>query len=196
MMIAISMYERGATPGLLKKLWNKLAKACWSEVAIHWHKEMRPKHFTHAGAREYGYDKRQGEGGIGRHDDWRALGAGASFTDRMGRRAFYRTYTGRKLQRFGHTYPLVWSGASRTLTGMRNISATKSGSRVTMNAPTLNFRKGKTGTGKTMREEMTTVSSGERVVIAGVWDRAFQSGIEGVREESAKHLFGMAMRGR
>ena len=132
-MISINIIEKGATPGIIKKLWNKLARECWIAMGEHWHREMRAKHFTHRGASEYGYDKRQGEGRS------------------PGDKGFLRTYTGRKLRRFGHTYPLVWSGASRTLSAIRDVRATRDGSRVVMNTPTLNFRKGKLGRGKTMR---------------------------------------------
>ena len=178
-MILITITEQGATPGILKKLWNQLTKQCWTELGTYWHAHLREKHFTHAGATEYAYDKRQGEHLLRSWD-----------------KGFSRTYTYRKLQRFGHTYPLVWSGASRTLTKIRNIQATRDGVRVVMNAPTLNFRKGNRGIGKTMREEMTTVSAREQVVLAGVWDQAFQKGIDAVKEQSSKRLYELAIRGR
>lgn len=177
-MILITVIEQGATPGVLKKHWNTLVKACWEALGSHWHARMREKHFTHAGATEYGYDKRQGERGS-------QSGLG-----------FRSSYTGRKLRRFGHTLPLVWSGASRTLSQIRNVRTTRDGVKVVMNTPTLNFRKGKLGKGKTMREEMTTVSAREEVELAGVWDRSFQMRIEGTKEQSAKRLYELAIRGR
>ena len=175
-MIQITVTEIGATPGILKKHFNALTKKCWEAMGNYWHAHLREKHFTHAGATEYGYDKRQGERGS------------------PGDKGFRRSYTGRKLRRFGHTYPLVWSGASRTLTRIRNVKSTKDGCRVVMNVPTLNFRKGKLGRGKTMREEMTTVSQRERELLPGVWDREFQKGIDEVREVSAKQLYAMSQR--
>jgi hypothetical protein len=177
-VIQITIIEQGATPGILKKHWNALVKHCWEAMGNHWHAHLREKHFTHSGATEYGYDKRQGERG------------------NPGDKGFRSSYTGRKLRKFGHSLPLVWSGASRTLSRIRNVRTTKDGARVVMNMPTLNFRKGKLGKGRTMREEMTTVSARERVELAGVWDKAFQERVDGVKEQSARRLWELAIRGR
>lgn len=158
------MTETGAVPGVLKRELNRLLKQAWETLGIYWHANFREKHFTHAGATEYQYDKRQGE-------------------DRsQGGKGFFRTYTGRKLRRFGHTLPLVWSGASRTRSRIRDVRATRAGVRVVINAPTLNFRKGRLATGKTMREEMTTVSAKERRDLAVVHEKALKQGIEDIRE--------------
>lgn len=133
-------------------------KAAWLAIATIWHQNLRPKHFTHAGAREYAYDKRQGEVGSGR--------------------PFKGSYTARKLRLFGHTLPLVWSGASRTRSAIRNIKSTSKGARVTMNVPTLNFRKGRNAKGKSMREELTTVSLPERKALANYLGRVFTNELQ------------------
>lgn len=183
-MIRIAITETGAVPGVLKRELNRLLKEAWAAIGLYWHKNFRPKHFTRAGAREYGYDKRQGEDGAvgenpgdfgGMHGMWRAQ-------RRLGPRGFFSTYTGRKLQKWNHTNPLVWTGISKEQSEQRNIQATRNGVKVVMNTPRLNFRKGKLGMGKTMREEMTAVSAAEAEVLAQVYDTNLTRGISDIKE--------------
>jgi hypothetical protein len=164
-MIKISIKETGMVPGMLKREFNNLMRQCYRAMGTWWHAQMRPKHFTHRGATEYGYDPRQGERG-------------------SGAKTFKRSYSGRKLRKFGHTLPLVWTGASRTRSLIRDIRVTKDSARVVLSTPTLNFKRGrKPGAKKTLREEMTTVSDGERKELARVFDRAFEAAVRENRDE-------------
>ena len=156
-MLYIEVKQRGATPDLLKREFNRLSKESWEDLGSAWHKDMRPKHFTHRGATEYGYSPRNKE------------------------------YELRKFRRFGHTYPLVWSGSSRTLSGIGNIRGTRGDVRVVMNTPTLNFKRGKLGSlsgAKTLREEMTTVSDAEVEPLTEVCVKGFDAKAAFIREES------------
>jgi hypothetical protein len=138
----------------MKREMNRILKECWSLIGQLWHREMRPKHFTHAGAREYGYTPRSGE------------------SARPCSKGFRRSYTGRKLRKFGHTLPLVYTGTSRGLTRTGNITATSKGVRIAMHAPALNLRP-KGGT-INLYDEMTRISQREK----GWIERNFHSLVE------------------
>lgn len=141
-MIKITIKEIQPTPRGMKRELGRCLKAMWADMGVMWHREFRPKHFTAAGAREYGYQPRSGERGS------------------RGSKAFKSSYTGRKLRQKGHTLPLVWSGLSRTFTRMRDVRSTSKGARVVMNPPALNLRP-KGGT-IDMRDELTRISIRER----------------------------------
>jgi hypothetical protein len=140
-MLVIKLRSEGAVPKVAKRTLNKSYKAAFQSAGLHWHRRYSRKHFTAAGAREYGYSPRQGE--------------------RMGRgtKRFRKSYTGRKLRLFGHVLPLVWSGASRLLARIRDARSTSKGVRVLIHARTLN--RPRKGGKKSMREEMTTISDRE-----------------------------------
>jgi hypothetical protein len=149
----ITMVERGATPGLSAKWHNEAAKEGWQHTARYWHVTLRDKHFTEAGAREYGYTKRKGEGMV------------------RGSKAYKRSYTGRKEARFGHTRPLEFSGKSRRLTGTARISGTAKGATVRMNAPALNFKHPKSQI--VMRDELTRISQPETSELSNVFGQHY-----------------------
>lgn len=124
-----------------KRHYNAALKYGWEQTGIYWHEHFREKHFTTAGAAEYGYAPRQGERG------------------RAGSKGFARSYTGRKLKKYGHTRPLELTGESRTLSRTRRVYATRNGARVTMRVPGLNRRS--KGTDIRMPEELKTISRAE-----------------------------------
>ncbi len=142
-MIRIDVQFTGTVPRFQRREWGKVKKTGFEAIARSWHQKMRTKHFTPAGAREYRYSPRDGERGT------------------KGARFFDRSYTGRKLKRHGHTLPLVFSGVSRRLSQLRNISATSKGAKVRMNVPQLNRARRPAGK-KSLREELTTVSDREK----------------------------------
>jgi len=154
-LIQINMKVYGPVPSdlaLSKREWNRLKKLAWEEVGKIRHAKLRPKHFTKAGAREYDYKPRSGEAGSGH--------------------GFRQSYTDRKLKRWGHTDPLVWSGETRELSSRGNIAATGNGVRLTY--PSLRklnqFKpKSKSGIEIDMIEEFQTVSQEEREIIAQLW---------------------------
>ena len=110
--IQLSVRYDGPVPGsvnLRARTWRKLQKASWSALGRYWHKKIRPKHFTAAGAAEYGYRRRD------------------------------RNYTAGKLEQFGHTNPLELSGEAKRQSGQEDVRATFKRVRVVIHAPKLNF---------------------------------------------------------
>lgn len=145
-----------------KAAWNKIVKLAFFKVGEFWHKHFRAKHFTHAGAREYGYQKRKGE----------ELPRGS--------KKFWRTYTGIKLRKHGHTFPLVFSGTSRTLTDIMVVKNTSKGASVKLGrARALNFRP--KGGRINMVDEMTRISPAEGAVLVEVLAEEIQEGIDKYR---------------
>jgi len=138
----------GAVPGAAFSAaqMKSLILEAWGIVGEDWHRRLRPKHFTNAGAREYGYQPRKGEAG------------------NQAAKGFRRSYTGRKLAAKGHTRPLVWSGELEQLSRAKRIEArafaTRSKVRVIMPlAGKANFRNPHSQI--RMRDELTTISPGE-----------------------------------
>ncbi len=98
---------------LPKRAFARAQKMAWAAVGEHHFNKNLRKHFTLAGAREYGYTERK------------------------------RSYRARKLREKRHKRPLVWSGETRRRAlSMKNIKATSKGVTLRINAPTLN-RKGR-----------------------------------------------------
>lgn len=144
MIALIEMKYTGATPGIVKKKLNEALRRAWLQVGIRWHRWMLPKHFTRAGAREYGYAPRSGESG-------NATAKG-----------FRLSYTGKKLKAKGHTLPLVWTGISRVLADRRDITATSKGVKIKL--PGQFARRGRYSKIDMVRE-ITAVSPGDVRVI-------------------------------
>jgi hypothetical protein len=128
--------------------WNKIIKETWHKQGIFWHGKFRQKHFTHAGAKEYGYLPRAGQTGNKRKNFW-------------------ASYTGRKQKTMGHTLPLVWSGESMNLTKIRVIRAkatrTESFCHVVLRSP--GFNRKHPDSDINMRDEVTRVSTSEQRTI-------------------------------
>ena len=143
----IEIRTRGLAAGR-KAAHNRALKYAWEQTGVYWHEHFREKHFTSAGATEYGYKPRQGERG------------------RQGAKGFSRSYTGRKLKKYGHTRPLELTGQSRASTRTRKVTATSKGARVVMRAPALNFKA--RGSDINMNEEMRTISPAESKVLSRV----------------------------
>jgi len=156
----IKVRERGATPGILKRELNKLKKVAFAAAGIHWHQEIRPKHFTSAGAGEYGYAARKGERG------------------NAGGYGFKRSYTGRKLTAYGHTDPLVLTGESQGRTKMRDVRPTSKKVRIVLHAPALNFHPG----------EMEAVSQRDAAAMVKCYERALNAAIKQVRATKSKTI--------
>ena len=157
MELQVVKTETGATPKLLKREMAEIGRDAGRFAGGFWHSEFRPLHFKNLATTRYGYALRQGEG-------------------LRGQKGFYRTYTGQKLKRLGHTRPLIgWnpshpseSGGSMRATEIQDVRATyRSGLvriRVVMHAPKLNFRRWPTS--PDMRKELTTVIPEELEAIA------------------------------
>lgn len=129
---------------LTKRAFNAMKNEVLADAGRRWHREMRPKHFTTAGAREYNYRPRKGERGN---------------TDRKG---FRRSYTGRKLRMMGHTRPLEFTGEGKRLSRIQDVRATSKRVRVILPRK-FNFRNPHSQIN--MREELTTISKREEELL-------------------------------
>ena len=164
-------YKGQIPPAMRKRDWNKLIKFTFRKLGEFWPSKMRPKHFTKAGAKEYDYTPRAGE------------------DLPFGTRAFWRSYTGQKLRKYGHTLPLVYSGLSMEQTHRRDIRATSKGVRIVMHAPALNFRHPKSEVD--MRAEMTRVSGREETQIMEKADVELNRGLRGFRKAKTRQIRAM-----
>lgn len=164
MFVKFTISEIGATPGLLKRELNNILRECWFAVGTHWLLKFRPKHFTRAGAREYGYTPRK--------PDYEARKKRAAMTANIKLRKASGTWVSGSRAR-GEPEPLVWSGQSREDTKFGRVSATKNGVRITMNAPRLNWRNPNSRINP--RDELTRISDAEQKTLMSVFQEKFDS---------------------
>lgn len=93
--------------GIKQSKLNEIHKASWRALGQHWRKKYLRGHFTHAGARKYGYTLRKGE-------------------VRPGGTPIPGSYTWTKLKRQSHTRPLEFYGhAKAKALGEEKISPTR-----------------------------------------------------------------------
>lgn len=156
-----------------QRAWNKLARESWQEVGHWWHETIRPKHFTAEGKAEYQYAPRSGE----------RSGSGG--------KAFWRSYTGRKLRSKGHTLPLVFTGELRARSAVARIQtfATSSGAGVRIFLPQAqkaNFRNKHSSID--MRDELTRVSLREADEAARRYDEAMERRLRAIQESQTKEI--------
>lgn len=79
--------------------WREISKVGWEHAGEVWHREILPRHFTEQGAREYA-----------------AAGSRGEYKRRT------KKYEDRKLRKFGHRRPLVYTGdLEREVTRMREV---------------------------------------------------------------------------
>lgn len=123
MIDRITIKERGATPRRMMKAHNASAKEAWYMAGRLFHETMRDKRFTAEHGRKANYAKRKGE------------------ESGIDTKAFFRSYTGRKLRKWGHRRPMEWSGDTRRNVRYANINNTSKGCRVAYpGANKLNYR--------------------------------------------------------
>lgn len=161
-MILLKTRYSGAVPSIARKQLRPILKAAWAATGAFWHREYRPRHFTLAGARKYGYTPRSGE------------------QSGLSKGQFFRSYTGRKLKKKHHRLPLVWSGRSRSRTALRDVRSTSKGARVVLHANALNYRNPHSKIN--MREEVRTISPDEERRLVAELDAEIQRGLDGIRE--------------
>jgi hypothetical protein len=149
MAMQITVRKRGMTPKVAKRVLNDIHRAGMRQLGEKWHTEYRPLHFRNLASTRYNYTPRQGERG-------RTVAN------------FNRSYTGRKLAKFGHTRPLVYTGESERASQTPTIEAVaKRGSArvaVRMRAYKLNYRYA--GSPIDMRAELQTVIPAESQALA------------------------------
>lgn len=136
---AVIRYHGAVPKHVTRATMNKLLKEGYRLIGLYWQKHILPKHFTHAGAREYQYTPRKGEAGSGR--------------------SFRGSYTAKKLKRQGHTKPLVYTGESERSAKTGRVTSTSKGVRVTIPARALNFKPPRSNIN--MRREVTRISEAD-----------------------------------
>ncbi len=148
--IGLKVKYTGAIPGVTmsQREWNEIQRGVWQAVGRYWHVHFRPKHFTRAGAQEYGYEPRTA------------------------------AYQRRKAKQKHHQEPLVFTGESRRRTRSARIvpfaTASRVGVRVRMSAPNLSYRRANT---PDMRDELTTISDSEGAVLSRLHRRGTEAGL-------------------
>jgi hypothetical protein len=106
-----------------RRTWNReIEEPSWRDPGILWVQSFRPKHFTVAGAAEYGYAPRKGE------------------ESGLSRKQFWNSYTGRKIRYRKHRRPLVWSGEMERQSRRAEIRTTSKGVRIIMRVRKANWR--------------------------------------------------------
>lgn len=104
-VLRFRIIDRGG-PRVMAKHLRAACKAGYEAGLDDWHEHTLPKHFTRAGADEYGYEKRT------------------------------KAHMKRKARKYGHQNPLMFSGdMKRMLQQMARITSTSRGGAVTMDAP-------------------------------------------------------------
>lgn len=107
--IEIRIKRRGL--GFDAKTWRQIMTQGWRDVGIFWHRFILPKHFTEAGAAEYGYPAR-----TAKEADIRRLARTEPSAD-------------------AHL-PLVWSGLTRRMAlGRRDVRYSSKGVKVVLRVP-------------------------------------------------------------
>lgn len=164
MKIDITMTMEGALANWTKTNIRKVIQAALFKVGDYWHRNFMKKHFTKAGAREYGYAPRKGE---------RA---------RAGSKTF-RKVAGPAERREGQILPLVHSGALRAACQTRQLIVEQTGGKIRVlvwlrKARALNLRP--TNAKINMREEATTISEGEKRVLTNLLNREVIKGLRGL----------------
>jgi hypothetical protein len=153
MIHSITIHYKGAVANdgsFSRAAWLRLIQYAWEQVGRKWHLEMRPKHFTKEGAKEYFYEPRQGE------------------SQGTGGKKFWSSYTGQKKRKFGHTLPLVWTGETRDMSRTANITATSRGVRIKYSLPMhVNFTP--KGHRHPMVQEFLAVSDRERTELGDLF---------------------------
>jgi len=138
---SFNIQDRGATPRGMARRLNGMKNNSWVDAATLFHVEMRDRRFTHAHATAAGYTKRS------------------------------RKYEKRKLKKWGHTYPLQFTGKTRRDVRAAQISTTSNGAKVAYaGARVFNFRNPKSQVN--MAVEFTTILPSEANELASEFDKS------------------------
>jgi hypothetical protein len=108
--LAAAMAKGAGTTTQLMRLWLENA---YEKALVHWHANIRPKHFQESAISEYGYRSRTAD------------------------------YEDRKEDKFGHSRPLVYTGESQRATEQFQVRPTSKGATLAMGAGNLAFQRGK-----------------------------------------------------
>lgn len=146
---------------------GNLVKKVFQAIGQRWGEEFLPKHFT-AEQSKYDFAPRGGQqaGTVGKK--------------------FWRSYTGRKQKKYGHTLALVYSGRSAQQARGFQVHATRNGAKVTVPAPTLNYRT--RGSDLDMADEVRRITPDELRSLAAYGTRVLERSIKEVTGVRTKRL--------
>ncbi len=143
------------TRGGEKKQIRASLKESWYEAGKFFHFNLRDNRFSKEHAKKAGYTPRKGEASAGVAAFWGNI------------KAFSKSYTGRKLSKFGHTRPLEFSGTTRRLVRTASISSTSNGARVTYaGARAFNYKNPLSNPSMNLNLEFRTILPDEAILIA------------------------------
>jgi len=174
-MIGIKLKYQGFVPGSgsAKRIWEEACKAAYQACGRFYFQNIRPKHFTRAGAGEYDYSPRQGDPG------------------REDKKGFKHSYVGRKLKATGQTIPLILSGRSQAETRMATITATAKSVRVSMPCGFL-LMKPRLRSGAPspvdMQKEMEAISDRDRSDITTLLERIIDQRLKAANDVEEKYF--------
>ena len=144
----ITIAERGPVPRQMAKQHRQASRQAYLAIAEKHHEENTAKRFTKEHALAAGYRKRAGE----EHP--------------FGSKAFWNSYTGRKLKKHGHTLPLVFSGATRARARMATIVVTTNRGQLKYQVNALNYQ-------PWTRDEFIKILPAEAKELGQHWDQIY-----------------------
>ena len=144
----ITIAERGPVPRQMAKQHRQASRQAYQAIAEKHHEENTAKRFTKEHALAAGYRKRAGE----EHP--------------FGSKAFWTSYTGRKLKKHGHTLPLVFSGATRARARMATIVVTTNRGQLKYQVNALNYQ-------PWTRDEFIKILPAEAKELGQHWDQIY-----------------------
>lgn len=133
--------------GLTGRQFQDAKRGVFAAMGREWHETYLRRHFQEDATARYGYTRRKGSGRS------------------PGEKGFASTYAGRKLRRFGHARPLVFTGEGERLAQMLDLRVSSSQSRVVLPRK-FNFKNPKSRVD--MRAELTRVLQPEADEISQV----------------------------
>ena len=117
----IEIRERGKAPRRLATAYGQASRNAWRETGNWYHDNLRPKRFTVAHGKAAGYKPRKGD-----ELPW-------------GTKAFWRSYVGRKVRKFKHRDPLVFTGTSKRRSQMRTVVAQRNVAKLRYSVQAFNY---------------------------------------------------------
>lgn len=142
--------------GLKRRQIQEHTREALAAMGREWHARFMPRHFEESAYERYGYYQRKGMG----------LTADS--------RAFRRSYAGRKIRRFYHNKPLVFTGETFALARLLKLRVTSKQARVIL-PPGLNRKHPKSRI--SMRDEVTRLLPDEARELLEVGRRTFRESI-------------------
>ena len=131
--------DRGPTVRGMRRVINNLTKESWFQTGVQFHARFTDLRFTHAHATQAGYAPRS------------------------------KSYERQKFKKYGHTYPLEYTGRTRRLVRTANVASTSKGVDIRYpGARVFNFRNPKMKAN--MVVEFTTVLQSEANEMAKFFD--------------------------